>query len=477
MPQNSDVMPSHNLLVLSDVHLGSDLVQCVRPDAPARAPENDQRDAQLAHLLDWYRAHRRNGRPWRLVIAGDLVDFVGMSVAPPRSTSLSGIDADDSTLGLGSAEDHAVYKLSCVARRHETVFRALAEFVGAGNRLVIVRGNHDLDFHWPRVRDEFLHQLASHAAVHRESVEFSPWFYYEQGRVYVEHGHQYDRYCSYEHVLNPVAPENPRRSSRSLSDVLLRQVVRPTRGLTEAGHDKAGALDYARFALGLGIGGMLGLARRFAGAVATLFSIWRAHMSEGAHRIRREHERRMAELADFLNLSIESLRQLSSLHSPPVTTSFRRLALTVMIDRMAMGLLAIVAIALAFVFLPRWHHAMASAAAVLAALWFAGRLLSRARRDIEPSRELRDGASRVARLFPAAFVVMGHTHLPEVTRAEGAATTYVNLGAWAEGADAPGASPLSSRTHLVLHETEDGASVAELFVWDESVGPRRFGDG
>ena len=80
-------MSTHNLLVLSDVHLGSDLVHCVRPDAPHRDGTNDDRDRQLSALFDWYREHRERERPWKLVIAGDFVDFVGMSVSPAGTGS------------------------------------------------------------------------------------------------------------------------------------------------------------------------------------------------------------------------------------------------------------------------------------------------------------------------------------------------------------------------------------------------------
>lgn len=470
-------MVRHNLLVLSDVHLGSDLVHCVRPDAPARLAGSDHRDQELTHLFDWYRLHPRGGRPWRLVIAGDLVDFVGMSVLPPSVRSFAPLDHEDATLGLGAAEEHAVYKLRCVARRHPTVFESLARFIAAGNHLVVVRGNHDVDFHWHSVQDEFIRQLNLHVPVARGSVEFSPWFYYEEGRVYVEHGHQYDRYCSCEHLLHPLSPDNPKRSSRSLSDILLRHVVRPTRGLLETGHDRAGAIDYIRFAAGLGVSGMLSLITRFAKAVVTLFAMWRAHMSEGAARIKREHERRMADLALLLGMSIERLRQLASLQRPPVTTSFHRLALTVMVDRMLFGTLGIVSIALAFVLTHRWHYGLVISFVIAFALWALGHVLGKIRRDIEPSRELREGASRIARLFPAAFVVMGHTHMPEVTKTEGSAATYVNLGAWADDGTEPRGESSSgggTRTHLVLHEEDDGVPIAELFVWDDGKGPRRF---
>jgi UDP-2,3-diacylglucosamine pyrophosphatase LpxH len=463
-------LASHNLLVLSDVHLGSDLVNHVQPGAPRQA-SSDRRDQELAGLFDWYREHRQEARPWRLVIAGDFVDFVGMSISMPSSGLGTEPDEDDVTNGLGSAEDHTIYKLRCVAQRHGSVFDSLARFVADGNTLVIVRGNHDVDFHWPAVQEEFVRQLESHASFARGAVEFAPWFYYEEGRVFVEHGHQYDRYCSYEHLLHPVSPRDPRRSSRSLSDILLRHVVRPTRGLLETGHESAGPLDYVVFAARLGVLGMLMLANRFARAVAMLFRIWRDHSSDAARRIGEHHERRMEELARSLDLRIDSLRELSSLQRPPVTRSFAALAATVMLDRVLLALVGTVTVVAAVCFASRWH-ALGVAGGVFVVVPAVSLLLSFARRDIEPSRELRERAAYVARLFPAAFVVMGHTHLPEVRPTGGAASTYVNLGAWADGGGDE--SALGTKTHLVVHERDDGRPIAELLVWDGATGPRRF---
>jgi UDP-2,3-diacylglucosamine pyrophosphatase LpxH len=462
----------HNLLVLSDVHLGSDLVHCAQPDAPRRDTTDDDRDRQLAALFDWYREHPHGGRPWRLVIAGDFVDFVGMSVSAPAPKMHTPLSADDLELGLGGAEDYTIHKLRCVARRHRSVFESLARFIEAGNTLVVVRGNHDVDFHWPSVQDEFLRQLATHARIERGRVEFSPWFYYEKDRVFVEHGHQYDRYCSYDHVLQPLSPSDPRRSSRSLSDILLRYVVRPTRGLLETGHDSAGMLDYIAFGLRLGIGGTVGLFMRFVRAVLTAFSIWREHASEGARRIRQEHERKMADLAAALDLKLESLRALASLQHPPVTQSFGYLALAVMLDRVLLSVVAISAAILSLVLATPWSHGVIAALLICGALASASALLSRMRHHVDPSNELRERAMRVAGLFPAAFVVMGHTHLPEMRPAKGGEAVYVNLGAWAEGDEGP--SEGASRTHLVVHAAADGRATAELRVWDAEAGPRPF---
>lgn len=464
-------MSSHNLLVFSDVHLGSDLVHHARPDAPLRTRTADDRDNALAALLDFYRDHPENGRPWRLVIAGDFVDFVGMSVSPPREGTSTAPDEDDVAFGLGNAEDHTIYKLRCVARHHRVVFEALGKFVAAGNTLVVVRGNHDVDFHWPAVQDEFVRQLATYAPVRRGQIEFEPWFYYEPDRVYVEHGHQYDRYCSHEHLLCPLAPNDPKRSFRSLSDILLRHIVRPTRGMPETGHDRAGAADYFLFAIRLGLGGAVALATRFAHATATLLRIRREHFGEGARKLRELHERKMAELASLVGVRIEQLRALASLHAPPVTRSFPSIALTMMLDRLFLGAIGVAGVVGAVCFVPRLGYGVLSAALVGVLVVALTVLFSKMRRDIDPSCALRERAARVTRLMPAAFVVMGHTHTPEVSVAPGGDSTYVNLGSWDGDVDAAAAP----RTHLVVRMREDGKPEAALYVWDEASGRRAWG--
>ena len=85
-------------------------------------------------------------------------------------------------------------------------------------------------------------------------------------------------------------------------------------------------------------------------------------------------------------------------------------------------------------------------------------------------------AAHLASLFPAAFVVMGHTHVP-VAVPVGAAT-YVNVGSWAEDvaddedaetapADARVPGPYrAARTHLVIHVRDDGTE-AQFCTWKD----------
>lgn len=463
-------MSTHNLLVLSDVHLGSDLVQHARPDAPARSSASSRRDHELVALLHHYRERPQDEKPWRLVIAGDFIDFAGMSVSGLPDELATEPTEEERAHGLGSASDHTLIKLRHVAAHHRDVFAELAQFVAAGNSLVIVRGNHDVDLHWEAVQAEFRAILAGHAAGSGDRVEFADWFYYEEGLVYIEHGHQYDDYCSYDHVLHPVLPSDPRRSYPSVSDVLLRYVVRPTRGMLESGHDSAGALDYLRFGARLGVRGLLDLGRRFALAVVCLITLWREHFSDAGQWVRQEHERKMALLAEARHISLIKLRALASLQRPPVTRSLLRLLAGVMLDRVAVALASVVA--LTWLLVARWTPTLGVSIGVcLVGLALTAWLWGRTRATLDASDSLRAGAAAVAGLFPAALIVMGHTHLPEMTRRARSGATYVNLGAWAEEDTPDGTSPPlpASRTHLVVCQKGNRLS-AKLLRWDAARG-------
>jgi hypothetical protein len=169
---------------------------------------------------------------------------------------------------------------------------------------------------------------------------------------------------------------------------------------------------------------------------------------------------------------LERLRKLVRLQRPPLTRSLSAIVSGLMLDRLLLTVLVGAAVAAGFVWLDHWALAASCGAALALALGFVRRAWFE-RHAVEPSAMLRERSAGVARLFPAAFVVMGHTHLPEVHPTADQAT-YVNLGAWAEEEMAEGRTPAlpATRTHLVL--TGGGeAPVARLMQW-ESTGPQPF---
>lgn len=431
-------------------------------------------------MLDWYREHRDPKRPWCLVIAGDLVDFIGMSIAPKEGEPLeTELTEEEELNGLGSARDHAVYKMRAVAERHPLVFEGLARFVAEGHRLVLVRGNHDMDFHWEDVRDAFVQALLDQApgraeddATYAARIEFYPWFYYVKGLLYVEHGHQFDTVCNYPHLLAPMLPADPSRLHWSLSDWLLRTVVRPTPGLGSEGHEHRGPLDYLKFAWSLGLLGAVRLGHRYARALAMAARTGRAVLGSAAHAVREEHERRMTRMARRMRLRVDTVRKLARLWPRPVSSGWLGVLRNAFVDRIGAGALAVLTVPL--LLLAGTPPASVLSIGVGLLVGVAGYLVWSVRqrmREVNPVESLRRGARRIAELMPARYVVMGHTHEPALERL-GEATTYVNLGNWAVD-DLDGPAEPAPRTHLVLRWV-DGEPRAEFFRWDSERGPTPF---
>lgn len=461
--------PEESLIVLSDVHLGSDL----NDGGPKRS---SRIDADLVRLVEHYREQEPAGRRWRMVIAGDFIDFIGMAISADEAEVETPLTDEEKEHGLGNAEDHARLKLRRVAARHADVFRALARFLEAGHAITLVHGNHDVELHWQAVRDELAAALLEHASpgVDRAGflarIEHAPWFYWVGGLVYVEHGHQYDPFCAVDHIMAPLSPLHPRRLAQGFCEVLLRFVVRPTKGLSEHGHEAMGIADYLSFGLKLGVRGAFAVFIRFVRAILELFKLRRAHLSDAAVALREEHDHRMALLAEAKRIGLDRLRALVALQSPPVTRTIRGILASVLLDRIALALGASTVLCGLAVILTSSGQFLWAAAVILGAWGLAHWHLMR-QRKVCPSDQLAERASHLARLFPAAFVVMGHTHIPVCQPALDGASTYVNVGSWSEDEHASSDEQRAPRMHLVIHPREGGPE-GGLYKWDSEAGPR-----
>ncbi len=339
-------MKEESLLVLSDVHLGSDLNDFGHPIRRSRVIDED-----LVKLITHYRTVPPPSERWRLVVAGDFIDFVGMAVRAAGVELATERSDEERQHGLGNAVDHVRVKLGLVVERHRAVFDALARFVADGHALAFIHGNHDLEFHWDAVKDDLRFLLLARARTTQTDaidgpafesrIVFHPWFFYVAGLAYIEHGHQYDAFCASEYVMAPLSATDPRRIARSVSDVLLRFVVRPTLGMREYGHDKHGVAHYLLFAMRLGVEGLLRLTGRYASAVGELFRLRREQRSGGADSLRDEHNRGMAVLASATWVGADRMRALAALQVPPVTRTIGGILASVLLDRLALGFAAL----------------------------------------------------------------------------------------------------------------------------------------
>jgi UDP-2,3-diacylglucosamine pyrophosphatase LpxH len=478
VPSQAD--PSVDYLLLSDIHLGSDIVTHLRPWAATSwllaEAEVDQR---LVAMLDHYRLQQTPGRSWRLIIAGDFLDLVGVSLSPRGEHVVTKPTAEEERHGLGSAADHVVQKLHAIVARHPTVFAALGRFVADGNGMVVVRGNHDIELHWRAAQRALVDAIVEHApADQREAcaarIEICPWFYAVDGLLYVEHGHEFDAMCSYGDPLQPTCARDPRRIRSTPFSVLLRHVARPTRGLSSASYGYVGMGAYVALLIHLGLFGSARIAVRYSRACYRLVSeCFTRAVQTGQRGLNRVH-RGKAQLRSFARktgVSTARLEALRALYVEPAVQSLNFVLRSLYLDRIFAGTLALAVVLTALV-VGRYTSLTTGTVCALPAALLAGYAVIGRGSNTSPKAEMRRGAERIASMFQARWVVMGHTHEPVLTKIASDAS-YVNLGSW--GQDDPpeeqSAAHASSSTFLVVRASNGGAYSGELLQWDPKRGP------
>lgn len=460
-----------NYLMLSDVHLGSDIVPHLRPWATTSwLMHAAEVDAQLVAVLDHHRDHRDPVRPWRLVIAGDFLDLVGVSIKPELEARHTPLTHEEHMHGLGSAADHVVEKVRAIAARHTPVFRSLCAFLEAGHSMVVVRGNHDVELHWRAAQRALIEAIVEYAAPDRRAslrqrIEICPWFYAVDGLLYVEHGHEFDAMCSYGDPLMPTCARDSRRIRSTPFSVLLRNVARPTRGLSTASYGYVGMSAYLTLLMNLGFGGTARIAVRFARASRSLVS---EHFTQAVDRgLGRMNSAsvRLRRFAARMSVSEEHLAALRALYVKPAAKSLSYVLRSLYLDRVFSILLALVTIASATLF-ATYGGVLASLLCSIPAGLLATYACVGSGTNTVPSARMQEGAAHIASLFRARWVVMGHTHAPLLEPLANG-STYVNLGSWGQD-DPPDERTQgheSSRTYLVIRY-EAGDYRAELLHWD-----------
>lgn len=450
---------SPNLLVISDLHLGEDLL-------PGAGMENQSAVAMAATaFIEFMRHHQRfrvDGRPWRLVINGDLFDFMSVRAGAEDGVELHG-DEKHHVLGAGRREDAAIVRMRAMGARYRIVFAQMMRFAGAGHRIDIIAGNHDQELAWPSVWAELRAALVAacptgidaDAALAR--IVFQRWFVHEPGVAWIEHGHQYDDACSWEHGLAPADP----RTGELVTNVDyagLRYISSAAPDVDTHGTEEWSFGGYVKFVASGGpraVGHYLASYARF---VKALFAARRLHRSVKVRRERTDlHEAALAALADSTGVSRAQLTRVDQLSRAPMTRSTRRLIRMLRLDRMLILIGVVVLALVALIALPGWA-AMLVAAAAAAGGYKAAELIGpppavQAAMNYVPAK--------LAAIMAVPAVVFGHTHEPRRV-ALGGGAQYLNAGTWLP-AIRPGL--LRSFTHVAILRNADGTARYELRQW------------
>lgn len=456
-------MAQPNILVISDLHLG----EGIRPLDADGDPRVEALDRALAAFLEHYTGYRRGGRPWRLVVNGDMVDFIAVCLMPADVNLVVGLHPDDHHYGLGARAHAAAAKMRSVVARHRAVFEALARFVGRGNDLALVTGNHDAEFHFPEVQSllrDTLVRLWSEdpgcrvpgtrrPAQIAEAVTFHPWFYLEEGVAWIEHGHQYDPYCSFDDVLSPATDEE--ELDPNVGTAILRYVaVHFTRDV--ASMWGAGFVDYVSWWSRQGVWKGAAILASYRDMVLRLVAHWRMRRPDRVARRRARARAHLDRLALAARLPVEVLQEVRRLRRRPVVNDLRRLVRAVMLDRMLL-LLATPLLLCALVLWP-WSGwpALVVVGALLAGLPFA----LEAREPVDPRATMRKVSATIRSRVKVPVVVFGHSHDPVAEQGDDG--WYFNTGSWMPHDAERGL--LRAFTHLVVERTEQGVK-ARLCQW------------
>ncbi len=218
-----------DVLLVSDLHLGPGLEH----DGTYAGTENFFADRAFARFLSSFSGNE-DGKGMILILNGDMIDFLRIAHIPDEDTEFNrwakvlsslGVEATPDELkksirkesregyGLKTQDYKSVWRLEVAAKGHPALFDALAQWLADGNQLVIVKGNHDLEWYWRLVRNylrlllaQKITELSGHDAtrsVEQELMEavLGNLVFVDHSLIvgeilYVEHGHQFDPYTS-----------------------------------------------------------------------------------------------------------------------------------------------------------------------------------------------------------------------------------------------------------------------------------------
>lgn len=454
---------AHNILVVSDLHFGEELL----PGASAeRIRAIELGGAAFREFLRHHTVRRRDGRPWRLVIAGDLFDF--MSVVLPGSKERPAKTRDERIYGLPRSAKTGVLRMRAICESQRPLLADLARFAAAGHQVDIVVGNHDVELLAPEVAAELHDQLA---IAYRDSsprpqdtalsrIKIVPWFVYVPGVAWIEHGHVYDEGCSFEFNLAPMDPKDGNLIFNA-DYAAVRYLGQASPEIDPHGIESWGFWGYMQYTIGVGFRASARIWSAYASFVSSLFRARRLHHSQKRRdRRRREHRARIVEVAREGGIAPEAAAAIDRLSRAPLTASVRRLGRLLMLDRFGLILGIVVALIASFALLSLPWSLVAAAAAIGGGVGISRWLGTHMVTSQLPMRAI---PQRIRKHVDAPVVVFGHTHDPrwQPLRAGG---LYVNAGTWL-----PATRPGLRRcfTHLMIQPRDSLAPIVELRQWRE----------
>ncbi len=374
--------------------------------------------------------------PVELVLNGDTFDFDNVTTLP-KDTPPGEEDLDwlMRLRGLGSQEWMSCFKIDRIIAAHEPLFARLGEFVRAGNKLVFVIGNHDLELNWCSVQQRVIDALGvgdDDKAGAR--VVFCRWFYLSAGDTYISHGHQYDPFCSLRNPIDPMISMGDKKSVRlPFGDLTERFMLNGVGYINPHATSNfiMGFGEYVRlFVRYMLLTHPLLLWTWFWGAVVTVWQTY-SHFLRPAQRDPLRVEENVAEVAAASQVEPATVRTLNAMHVPSAASNPLRIVRELWLDRglWLLGILYLasnlfLAINVVWPISPWW---IIVGALLMSPPYVSYALSVRSMAFSKPLLTPKT-AEMIARVTGVDTIVFGHSHAPEESQVGG--LKYINCGFW-----------------------------------------------
>jgi len=420
-----------NFLIISDLHLGYRAKDLSFNEYKAEVSEMDDHFNKLIkYYTDLY-----NDKKWELIINGDFIDFIQINYRIEVEVSNDyKLSLDDIRYGMNNKESHIVWKLNKIAKIHNRIFRDIAEFINAGNSFVLLKGNHDVEFFWPKVKIELKNILASFIEFNSEEdreafikrIKVKDWIYHKKDLFYIEHGNQYDDYTSFNHFITPIDPINYKKIEMPYSHVSMRYWINLTKDFETHNLANWGIKDFLAWLKREGLLGMIMHVFYYFRALFMMLNNIKFVNKFDLYLYLKERYY-IKKISEIYNLEPKLLFKINNLKRAPVGNTVYGVLSSFYIE----GFL----ILLSFIIFLIYSIWIASFLKIFFAfflfisfsiMFF---IIFSYDREIEPENKIIEASSDISKLIEVKFYIFGHTHHPQFEKI-GKDKYYINSGSW-----------------------------------------------
>ena len=434
----------HDIVIVSDLHLGRGKNHFTGRYYRLEAFFYDN---DFHRFCDWLCTDARHRKTSvKLILNGDTFDL--LRIEPERG---AGNTLRERRFGPTMTPSTATTTMADILHGHPRFVEALASVLTAGHHVIFLPGNHDPEIQWPCVqevvRNAIVERLGDNATASTR-LEFRPWFYYEPGRIWIEHGNQYDTENSFEYPLRTNTQDLPDTVHRAEIDVPVGTFFQRYlyNGFGNITFIVPSGRANARYVRWLMMHKPRLLARIATKHVPFFFQVLRriAKSTASAEPLRHAHRKTLERLATETSLGT-NLEQIDELKRVRGNAAMVTRALTTQIVKVA-GVTLIATLLVVALWFAGFHaiSQMRAGFGLKATLFLAlnllflgacvialGYFLLRPGRA-PPQRPMRRAAQKIVDILDVPLVTFGHTHDEIVWRLRHAEKPcwYYNTGTW-----------------------------------------------